>query len=169
MEAIYKCSSKYSFDEHMRFEQHAFHSSGQAKKVARTSLILGLCAVLSIVLLNIFDLLNTTTFFVPVVLVAFAMLYASVNGNLGRKLAWKMNPAVHDAQQKYFFFADHIEYHFNESKVDIPYEVIHAVDETASNIYIMLSPRQGMSILKRNAPLNLLPFLQDRVNETQKA
>ena len=164
MEAIYKCSSKYTIDEHMRFEQHTFHSSGQAKKVARISFVLALCAVLSMVLLNTFGMLNTTTFFIPIVLVAFTLFYAAVNGALGRKLAWKMNPAVQDAQQKFFFFADHIEYHFGESKVDIPYEAIHAVEETASNIYIMLSPRQGMSILKRNAPLNLMPFLQDRIN-----
>ena len=168
MEAIYKCSSKYSFEEHMRFEQYAFHSSGRAKKVAKMSLCLGLCAPLSLLVLNMLDMMNTVTFFIPALFVAFAMLLAAVNGNLGRKWAWKMNPGVQDVQQKYFFYADRIEYHFGENKADIPYEAIHAVGETATNIYIMLGPQQGMSILKRTAPQNLLPFLQDKYNETHK-
>jgi len=169
MEAIYKCSSKYTFEEHMRFEQYAFHASGRAKKVAKISLLLAGAAVLSMIVLSMLEKLTTATFFIPVLLVAFAVLVAAVNGNMGRKWAWKMNPSVQDAVQKYYFYADHFEYHFGENKVDIAYEAIYDIGETGTNIYIMLAPQQGMSIVKRSAPLNLLPFLQDKFKESRKA
>ena len=168
MEAIYKCSSKYTKDEHMRMEKYAFYSSGRAKKVALITGCMTLAAALSMVLLSRFGLLTTKTFFIPCLIVSMAAFVSAVNGPMGRKLAWKMNPGVHDAQQKYYFFAEHFEYHFGENKADIPYEAIYAVGETATNIYIMLNARQGMSIEKRSAPQNLLPFLQDRVREKQE-
>lgn len=165
MEAIYKCSSKYTMEEHMNMEKYVFYSSGRAKKVALITGCMILFAVLTMVLLGRFGKLTTGTFYIPCIIVAMAAFVSAVNGPMGRKLAWKMNPGVHDVQQKYYFFADHFEYHFGENKADIPYEAIYDVCETPNNIYIMLSAQQGMSITKRTAPLNLLPFLQDKLKE----
>ncbi len=166
MEAIYKCSCKYTKEEHLKFEQFAFHHTGRAKKVAKHCFIMLAVAAALIVLLAKTGRFGPSTIWLPLLWLVGALVYSAINGSLGRKLSWKMSPQVHDAHQHYFFYSDHIEYFIGESGITVPYEAIYSMGETDSNIYLMLNAQQGMSIQKASAPRNLPAFLRDRYNES---
>lgn len=167
MEAIYKCSSIYTKEEHMKFEKFAFYKTGRAKKVAKNSIIMLAVAVVLTVVLSMTGKLALNTIWLPLLWAGGAIVYAAVNGSLGSKLSWKMSPQVHDAHQHYFFYADHIKYVIGENSITVPYEAIYSMGETDTNIYLMLNAQQGMSIQKSSAHRNLSAFLKDRYNETR--
>ena len=169
MEAIYKCSSIYTKEEHMKFEKFAFHHTGRSKKVAQHCFIMLAVSAALIVLLTVTERFGPSTVWLPLLWLVGALVYGAINGSLGRRLSWKMNPQVHDAHQHYFFYSDYIEYFIGENGITLPYESICSMGETDTNIYLMLSAQQGISIPKAAAHRNLSVFLKDRYNVSHGA
>ena len=167
MEAIYQCSSIYTKEEHMKFERFAYTHTGRSKKVARHSFIMLAISAALIVLLSVTGRFGPSTVWLPLLWFFGALVYMLINGSLGRSLSWRMSPQIHDAHQHYFFYPDHVDYYIGESGISVPYESIHSIGETKSNIYIMLSAQQGMSIQKYSAPEGLYDFISLKLEESR--
>ena len=112
--------------------------------------------------------IKATDLILPAVMVVIAIIVIVMNGPTGRKIAWNMNPEVHDMEQEFLFYQDHFEYITSRGCIPIAYKDIYSLGETADNIYIMLSPQQGMSLVKHKCPGGLPYFLRAKFDESRE-
>ena len=165
-EIIYRHKNNYSLEEHIRFEEFSFRLSKKWKFVAKRALFFFGLAVALFVALVIKGSIKATDLILPGVMVAAAIIVIASNGPMGRKISWKLNEAVHDMEQQYNFYNDYFEYITPQGGITIAYSDIYHVGETANNIYIMLNPQQGMSLVKNKCPGGLSAFLKMKFEET---
>lgn len=167
-EIIYRHKNIYDLNEHMRFEAYSYAAGKRWKGTAKRAGFFFLLAVILMVALIIKQQINATDLILPAIMVVIGIVTIAMNGPTGRKIAWNMSPEVHDMEQEFLFYQDYFEYITPRGRVPIAYGDVHSIGETADNIYIMLNPQQGMSLVKHKCPGGLIYFLRSKLEENRQ-
>ena len=167
-EIIYRHKNVYDLNEHMRFEAYSYAAGKRWKGTAKRAGFFFLMAAILMVALIIKQQIKATDLILPAIMTVIGIVVIVMNGPTGRKIAWNMSPEVHDMEQEFLFHQDYFEYKTPRGTVPIAYKDIYSVGETADNLYIMLSPQQGMSLVKHKCPGGLPYFLKAKFEESRE-
>ena len=166
---IYRHKNVYDLNEHMCFEAYSYKLAKKWKDTAKRAGFFFALAVILFIALVIKGQIKATDLILPAVMTVMAVVTIAMNGPTGRKIAWNLNPAVHDMEQEFLFYQDYFEYITPNGKLPIAYKDIYLLGETPDNIYIMLTPQQGMSITKQRCNESIPYFLKMKFEESREA
>ena len=166
-EIIYRHKNVYDLNEHMRFEAYSFTLAKKWKGMVKRAGFFFAMAIILFIALVIKQQIKATDLILPAVMVVIGVFVIALNGPTGRKMAWKMSPEVQDMEQEYLFYQDHFDYITPRGGISVAYKDIYHVGDTADNIYIMLNPQQGMSLVKHKCPGGLNAFLKMKFEESR--
>ena len=168
MEPAFKVNGKYTEEEYVRFMRFLVRGQGRGRR----SFIIWLCVfsvwlLLSLILYSFLPGEDIISILIP--LVCLALYLWTMTIGLDRRLArnFRKNKLQADLEYELSFFDDHFEGVASTGTDNIPYEKMHKILETPTNIYLLLTPGQGSILRKEDLPEGALEFLR-KVKETYK-
>ena len=163
---VFTVHGKYTEEEYVRFGRFIAHGQGRGRR----SFIIWLClfSVLPFVGISGVVLWSDWTGLV-IALTALGWYLWTTTAGLNRRLAkaYRQNKLLADLAFELSFFDDHYEGAAANGTDNVPYEKLHKIFETPTNIYLMISPSQGTILRKEDLPEGGLEFLR-KLKETYK-
>ena len=166
MDPVFKVSGKLSEEEYVRFGR--FIARGQGR--GRWSFILFIC------LFSVWSIAGIISFtwwrdwialLIPLVLLGWYLWTMTIGLNWRLAKAYRKNKLQADLEYELSFFDDHYEAVSANGTSNIPYEKLHKIIETPTNIYLMTAPGQGTILRKEDFPEEGLEFVR-KIKETYK-
>ena len=163
MEPVFKVSGKYTEEEYVRFMRFLVRGQGRGRR----SFIIWLCVFSVWLLLSFIFYWDVVSVLIPLVCLALYLWTMTIGLNRRLSRNYRKNKLQAGLEYELSFFDDHFEGVADTGTDNIPYEKMHKIFETPTNIYLMLSPGQGAILRKEDLPEGALEFLR-KVKETYK-
>ena len=157
MNAIYKTTTKYTFEEYKKYSWSLF-------KTPANFILYGVLEIL-LILLGIG--------FSNILILAFAIVYPFViiwSRNRRIKKVFDSNKSTMNLTVTFEFFDKYFALHDETGDNKLSYNKLFKIRETKDNFYLMISKNQGLILIKKNMPEGLSEFLKniDLLAKTKK-
>ena len=168
MEPAFKVSGKYTEEEYVRFMRFLVRGQGRGRRSFIIWLsVFSLWLLLSLILYLSLPGEDVISILIP--LVCLALYLWTMTIGLNRRLArnYRKNKLQAGLEYELSFFDDHYEGVASTGTDNIPYDKMHKILETPTNIYLLITPGQGSILRKEDLPEGAQEFLR-KVKETYK-
>jgi len=148
MDALFKSSMKYTYEEYKKFTN--------AVMMLKTIIVVLLLELILLTIAYIF--LN---YYVLIIAVVFPIIIAIIQ-NINIKIVYNSNKIMQDIDVEYEFYEEyfHVKQPIGEAKIE--YKMLSKIIETKTNFYLMIANNQGYMLLKANMSNELISFIRDK-------
>jgi hypothetical protein len=163
MEPAFKVNGKYTEEEYVRFMRFLVRGQGRGRR----SFIIWLCVFSAWLLLSLILYWDVVSVLIPLACLALYLWTMTIGLDRRLRRNFRKNKLQANLEYELSFFDDHYEGVASTGTDNIPYEKMHKILETPTNIYLLLTPGQGSILRKDDLPEGALEFLR-KVKETYK-
>ncbi|MDD3922522.1 MAG: YcxB family protein [Endomicrobiaceae bacterium] len=148
MDALFKSSMKYTYEEYKKF----------TNAVIMSKTIIAVLLLELILLATAYIFLNC---YVLIVVAIFPIIFAIMQ-NINIKRIYNSNKIMQNIDVEYEFYEDyfHVKQPIGEAKIE--YKKLSKIIETKTNFYLMIANNQGYMLLKDNMSEELISFIRDK-------
>jgi len=144
MDALFKSSMKYTYEEYKKFTNAVIMSKT-------------IIAVLLLELILLATAYVSQNYYVLIVVAIFPIIFAIMQ-NINIKRIYNSNKIMQNIDVEYEFYEDyfHVKQPIGEAKIE--YKKLSKIIETKTNFYLMIANNQGYMLLKDNMSEGLISF-----------
>ena len=161
MEKLYELEFKYTFEDLKKFNR----ALRKMQKARLLGIYICLAALAVTCILSIIFSHNYMRAIKVLIFVIAVFVIARLSNYMALKNSWTSNRSLQNSIVKYEFFEDSFSYITPSGTNTIKYENLYKILDTKTDIYLLISNRQGMVISKENCGNEFISFIDQIKNK----